>query len=69
MTPVLAGLFALGGPEVMLIEVAVAVVVAVLIVKAIRKPAAPHRYCPKWGRGLTQPAEAPFCCYCGTRLP
>jgi uncharacterized membrane-anchored protein len=73
MTPV-AGLFGLGGPEiaallVLAMVVAVPVLIVVLIVNVVRKPAAASRYCPKCGRGLTQPPDALFCGFCGDRLP
>ena len=74
MTFVLAGLFGLGGPEVaallvLLGKIAVLIVVVVLIAKAVSKPNRYSRYCPKCGRGLTQQMDAPFCGYCGERLP
>lgn len=74
MTFLMAGMFGLGGPEVLAILVlfsilVVPVLVVVLIVKAVRKPAPFSRYCPKCGRGLSQQADAPFCSYCGDRLP
>jgi hypothetical protein len=74
MTPLLAGLVGLGGPEIAVLlvlftVVAVPVLIVVLIVKVIRKPAAFSRYCPKCGRGLIQQPDAPFCSYCGNRLP
>jgi len=69
-----AGIFGLGGPEVaallvLSVVVAVPVLIVVLIMKVIRKPTAPSRYCPKCGRGLTQPPDALFCSFCGNRLP
>jgi hypothetical protein len=69
-----AGVFGLGGPEiaallVLMTVVAVPACVVVLIVKAVKKPNRISRFCPKCGRGLTQEAGAPFCCYCGNRLP
>lgn len=74
MTFVLAGLFGLGGPEiaalvVLLGTIAVPIVVVVLIAKAVRNPNRYSRCCPKCGRGLTQQVDAPFCSYCGDRLP
>lgn len=74
MTPQLAGFVGLGGPEVaallvLFFIVAVPVLIVVLVVKVVRKPAAPSRYCPKCGRGLIQPPDAPFCSSCGNRLP
>ena len=71
---IVAGLFGLGGPEiaallVLMTVVAVPVGIVVLIVKAVSKPRQISRFCPKCGRGLTQEATAPFCCYCGNRLP
>jgi hypothetical protein len=65
-----AGLIGLGGPEVAaLLVLGIVAAVVVLIMKVIRKPAAPSRYCPKCGRGLTQPPDALFCGFCGNRLP
>jgi hypothetical protein len=74
MTFVAAGVFGLGGPEiaavvVLLGSIALPVAVVVLIVKAVSKPNRYSRYCPKCGRGLTQQADAPFCSFCGERLP
>ena len=74
MTLETAGMFGLGGPSIAALLVLTMVVAApilcvVLIMKVIRKPTAPSRYCPKCGRGLTQPVDAPFCGYCGNRLP
>jgi hypothetical protein len=71
---VLAGMFGLGGPEiaalfVLLATIAVPVAVVVLIVNAVGKRNRYSRYCPKCGRGLTQQTDAPFCSYCGDRLP
>jgi hypothetical protein len=73
MTLVLAGLFGLGGPEiavllVLMTVVAVPVGIVLLIVKVVR-PNRITRFCPKCGRGLAQEAAAPFCSYCGNRLP
>ena len=63
----------LGGPEVAAILVLVLIsapaAILMLIVKVVRKPAPYSRYCPKCGRGLTQQMDAPFCSYCGERLP
>jgi uncharacterized membrane protein YtjA (UPF0391 family) len=75
MSPLVAGLFGFGGPELaallttLLTVVALPVLIVVLIVRVTRKPAAPSRYCPKCGRGLIQPLDAQFCCYCSNRLP
>ena len=49
--------------------VALPVVAVVLIVKAVRRPKDSSRSCPQCGRVLTQQANAPFCSYCGNRLP
>jgi hypothetical protein len=71
----MAGMVGLGGPEIAAILVlfsilvAVPILVVVLIVKVVRRPAQFSRYCPKCGRGLSQQADAPFCGYCGDRLP
>jgi hypothetical protein len=79
MTPQLAGFFGLGGPEIAallvlyiliaVILIAVPVLIVTRVVKVAGKSAAPSRYCPKCGRGLFQPPDAPFCGYCGTQLP
>ena len=61
------GPFGLGGPE-MLFLVVVAVVV-ILVSRSARGRSGPSRACPGCGRGLRQPPDAPFCCYCGHRLP
>lgn len=70
MTFVVAGIFGLGGPEVL----ALLVLILVLVVgRRLMKPLAGReaftRYCPKCARGLTQQADAPLCSYCGNRLP
>jgi hypothetical protein len=74
MSPLPAGLVGLGGPEVAVILVLCTIVaiplsIGFVILKVIRRPTAPNRYCPKCGRGLIQPSDAPFCSYCGNRLP
>ena len=62
-----AGMFGLGLPEVMALLIPTLLVV--LIMRIVRRPTAPSRYCAKCGRGLTQPLDAPFCSYCGNKLP
>lgn len=67
-----AGIFGLGGPVVIVIGVLGFVFCGVLAV-AVLLPLAKagrqfSRYCPKCGRGLNQPADARFCCYCGDVL-
>jgi hypothetical protein len=71
MTFVSAGIFGLGGPEVA--ALLILLLVGFLVVRVTASPAGNRgrfsRYCPKCGRGLTQQADAPFCGYCGDRLP
>ena len=69
------GLVGLGGPEVLAILVLGGLMIAGLvgvvglIARAVTKKDRISRYCPKCGRGLTQQLDAPFCSYCGNRLP
>jgi hypothetical protein len=70
--PIVAGLFGLGGPEiiallVLCLIVGVPVLVVVLIVKAVTGKKQVLRYCPKCGRGLTEPGVV-FCSFCGANL-
>ena len=66
MAPVMAGFFGFGMPEVMSLVVLALVIYGVS--RLLRRPGF-SRFCPKCGRGLTQPADAPFCSYCGNHLP
>ena len=54
-------------------EQVIVILVSVLLYGAIFRAASgrktPARFCTGCGRGLAQPADAPFCCYCGKRLP
>jgi len=74
MTFVVAGIFGLGGPEVLAIMVLLLVLVGpivavTMIVSRAKRRTGFSRYCPKCGRGLTQQVDAPFCSYCGERIP
>jgi hypothetical protein len=75
MLPGAHRLFGLGGPEIAAVLVlgvlkfAIPIAIVVLIVKMATRPKTLSRYCPQCGRGLTQAADAPFCGYCGARLP
>ena len=69
----LAGIFGLGGPEVGVIG-ALGFILCGIVAVAVLLPLARSgrqfsRYCPKCGRGLNQPADARFCCYCGEVMP
>jgi len=70
--PLLAGLFGIGGPEILLLLalfcVGVPILLVVLIVKAAAGKKQVLRYCPKCGRGLTEPGVV-FCSFCGSKLP
>ena len=61
----------LGLPEliflVLFFGVPTAVVMVVVSVVRNRRPGF-TRFCTSCGRGLTQQADAPLCCYCGIRL-
>jgi predicted amidophosphoribosyltransferase len=71
MTLVVAGMFGIGGPEVMALLILALVLVFTVGLRwgNSRKRDSFSRFCPKCGRGLSQPADAPFCSYCGARLP
>ncbi len=64
-----AGLLGLGGPEVLVIFIAVIIFTVGVMWGKSKKRSQFSRYCPKCGRGLNQPADAPCCSYCGARLP
>ena len=63
----LGALRGLGFPELLVLALWIAGFV--LIGRAASRRNAPTRFCTGCGRGLAQPADAPFCCYCGKRLP
>ena len=65
---VIAGLIGLGGPEVAALLVLTMAVFAIRAVTRQRRTVY-NRYCPHCGKGLTQQMDAPFCSYCGQRLP
>ena len=67
MIPPVAGMFGLGGPEVMFLTVLVLAIV--LISRMARARGGVIRFCPACGRGLAQPRDAAYCCFCGKRLP
>jgi rRNA maturation endonuclease Nob1 len=67
MPLIVAGMFGIGGPEVM--AVLILGCIAFAIRKNVKRPNTFSRYCPQCGRGLTQQPDAPFCGYCGNRLP
>jgi rRNA maturation endonuclease Nob1 len=52
-----------------LLVLAVIILVIVFVSRAVSGRNTPTRFCTGCGRGLAQPADAPFCCYCGKRLP
>ncbi len=78
MTPSVAALYllgplSLGFPEMLVLTTVAALflglpaLIVVGVVRASRRK--PTRYCTHCGRGLAQPMEASFCCYCGQKLP
>ena len=71
MTFVIAGIFGLGGPEVVAIMMLALMLVggSVLFIRLAGGRTGINRYCPHCGRGLTQQMDAPLCSYCGQRLP
>ena len=77
MTPhaalLLLGPMNLGFQEfVVLVTVAVFLALPVFIVVGVVRVARRKRitrHCTHCGRGLEQAMDAPFCCYCGQRLP
>jgi len=75
MTYVVAAMLGLGGPEVAAIFILSLILFGgpifaiVMVVSRAKRRTGFSRYCPKCGRGLTQQVDAPFCSYCGQRLP
>lgn len=67
---VVAGMFGLGGPEVLVVFL-VLLLIIFLIGRAVGKSKIKQfsRFCPKCGRGLDQPKDASCCAYCGFQLP
>ena len=67
----LFGPLGLGIPELFVLAVLFGIPVAVIFVikNVARNSGAPNRYCTSCGRGLRQPPDAPFCSYCGVKLP
>jgi rRNA maturation endonuclease Nob1 len=63
----LGALGGLGFPEMLVL--ALVIMVTVFLFRGASGRKGPTRFCTGCGRGLTQPADAPFCCYCGKRLP
>jgi hypothetical protein len=62
----LGALGGLGFPELLIL---LALIMAVVVFsRSIGGRNRPTRYCKSCGRGLTQPLDAPFCCYCGQRI-
>ena len=70
----IAGILGLGVPEIAFILLLFAglslpALIAVMIFARMSHRGGPTRFCPACGRGLTQAMDAPFCSYCGVRLP
>jgi len=68
MPVVIAGIYGIGGPEVLFIFLVVLLAIF-LIGRAIGKSKQYSRFCPKCGRGLKLPKGATCCAYCGFQLP
>jgi rRNA maturation endonuclease Nob1 len=66
MPVVVAGIFGIGGPEVVFI---LYTLIVFLIGRAVGKRKQFARFCPKCGRGLKLPKGSTCCAYCGFQLP
>jgi hypothetical protein len=59
----LGALGGLGFPELFIL-----LLLAGLLFRVLSGRKNATRFCAGCGHGLMQPADAPFCCYCGKRL-
>jgi rRNA maturation endonuclease Nob1 len=59
----------IGSPQIVVIVVILAILIlGIGIPRGGSNKQEFTRYCPKCGKGLSQPDDAPYCAYCGARL-